>query len=241
MSTTGSVASSLEGLAEQYRTITENLANANTAGYKAKRVSFEQTLAEAVGGDAGTGGSKVSAAPATNFAQGPLTPTEGPLDVGIHGKGFFQMQTPNGPVYTRSGRFRLNERRELVDAAGGLVAGTGGQIVLPSGTTTAELRVTREGDLRIGAQTIGTLKVVDFEDSSALTRQKNGTFKAPAGLEPTDSKDFAIHQGFVEASNVSVVEELVGLITVSRLYEANLRSISVMDEQMKNILQVAMS
>jgi len=238
------VSTSLEALTEQYRSITDNLANANTPGFKRMRVSFAQTLAEALAGAeepaAGTG--HVSANSAVDFSQGALTPTGRALDLALAGKGFFTLKTPDGERYTRCGKFHLNEQRQLVDTVGRIVGGTGGApIVVPPTVSTMDIRVTREGDLRAGETSIGRLEIVDFADRSKLAPKGSDCFEALAGAGRGDAVAPTVRQGYLEGSNVSVVEELVGLIMVTRLYEANIKSISVQDEQMKNLLEVAMS
>jgi len=238
------VSSSLQALAEQYRTITDNLANANTPGFKRQRVSFAQTLSQAVAGSTEstppTG--NISARSALDFSQGSLTQTGATLDLALEGKGFFVIKTLEGDLYTRCGKFRVDGQRQIVDPSGRIVAGTGGgPIVLPASRSTSDLHVSQNGTVHAGGAPVGRLEIVDFDDLSVLTQKSNGCFQAADGAEPQDAEAPCVRQGFVEGSNVSLVDELVGLITVTRLYEANVKSISVQDEQMKTILQVAMS
>jgi len=239
---TNAVASSLQALTEQYRLITDNLANVSTPGFKRKRVSFGQTLADAVGlGEPAPATGQISAISAVDFSQGPLTRTDKALDLALEGTGFFTLQTVDGELYTRCGKFRVNAQRQLVDPAGRIVGGDGGApIVLPPTASTLDVQVSRDGTVRAGGATVGRLGIVSFSDLSKLVPEGNGCFQALPDAGRQDAK-VGVLQGFVEGSNVSAVEELVGLITVTRLYEANLKSISVQDEQMKTILQVAMS
>ena len=241
------VSSSLEALNEQYRSITDNLANANTPGFKRVRISFAQTLAEALAGSAGSqepaaGTGQVLANSAIDFSQGALTQTGRALDLALGNAGFFTLKTVDGELYTRCGKFHVNDQRQLVDAAGRIVGGSGGApIVVPPTVSTMDIRVTREGDVRAGGRSIGRLEIVDFTDRSKLAPKGSDCFEALAGAGRRDAEVPAVRQGYLESSNVSVVEELVGLIMVTRLYEANIKSISVQDEQMKNLLEVAMS
>ncbi|MGB2823922.1 MAG: flagellar hook-basal body protein [Phycisphaerae bacterium] len=241
------VSSSLEALTEQYRSITGNLANANTPGFKRTRVSFEQTLAEAVSGSAsseqsGPATGQVSANGAIDFSQGAMTQTGRALDLALGGRGFFTLKTVDGELYTRSGKLHVNDQRQLVDSVGRIVGGSGGApIVAPATVSTMDIRVTREGDVRAGGTSIGRLEIVDFDDLSKLAPRGSDCFEALEGAGRKDAVAPAVRQRHLESSNVSVVEELVGLIMVTRLYEANIKSISVQDEQMKNILEVAMS
>ena len=242
-----STASTLQALGEQYRSITNNLANANTPGYKRMRVGFVQTLRDAIGP---TSASDAEAQPKSclesvrrvDFSQGGMTFTGSSLHVALNGRGFFRIETPNGPLYTRNGKFRPNAQRQLVDGAGRTVAGDGGgPIILPPDVGASQVQVAPDGTVSAGTQRIGKLKVVDFQNDSLLKPAGAGGYVAPAGAAERDADSASVRQGYVEDSNVSAVEELVGLITVTRLYEANLKSITMEDRRMENILKVAMS
>ena len=237
------IASSLTALTEQYRSITNNLANASTPGFKRTRTSFQQLLDGATGQgpvSSSTAG-QVQQASAIDFTQGVPTPTGRALDAALEGEGFFVLETPDGPLYTRCGKFRGSGSGQLVDPMGRLVSGDGGPISFPPTVGMSKIAISRDGTIRAGTQSLGKLRVVTFADPSQLTPVGQGCFRAPAGAEMREAENVQVHQGFVESSNVSVVEELVGLITVTRMYEANLKSVQVQDESMKNLLNVAMS
>ena len=239
-------ASSLEALTQQYRTITHNLANANTPGFKRSRTSFQQLLDSAAAraitpGTTGGPGGRLLANNAVDFQQGALTATGRNLDLAIEGDGFFVLETPEGPLYTRCGKFRANEEGQLVDGLGRLVAGKNGPIALPAAASTMDVAVGRDGQITAGGQSIGQLRIVRIDEPAALMPVGNGCFRAPASAEVRDADDVVIHQGFHESSNVSVVEELVSLISVTRLYEANLKTMNVQDETTKDLIRVANS
>lgn len=227
--------SSLEALSQQYRAIANNLANASTPGFKRSRTLFQQVL-EKAGGH--TPLEKVSSRPAVDFSQGLLTPTGWSLDLAIEGNGMFRMETPNGVLYSRSGRFRTNESRQLVDQAGHTV---GGPITLPPNVSPSDVSVSSNGTLTANGIRLGKLPIVAFQNPERLVPAGQNCYRAPENEPEEDAKDFRVHQGFYESSNVSVVEELVGLITVTRMYEANLKNIRVQDEESKSLLNVAMS
>jgi flagellar basal-body rod protein FlgF len=236
------IASSLEALTQQYRTITNNLANASTPGFKRTRTTFQQLLDNATSRAApGESGGRLSPSNSIDFAQGVLTPTGRGLDLALEGDGFFVLETPDGPLYTRSGKFRTNGEGQLVDPVGRLVSGDSGPITVPPTASTMDLVVSRDGRVSVGSQSLGKLKVVTFADASQLTPVGGGCFQAARSATVRDVEGAVVHQGFFESSNVSVVEELVGLISVTRLYEANLKSISVQDDKTKSLMQVAMS
>ena len=230
-------ASSIAGIEQRYAGITHNLANANTTGFKRVRTSFSQALQQA--GAAGTGA--VAAGTQVDFTQGPLAGTGRPLDLAMTGKGFFVLETPNGPLYTRNGTFTTNAEGNLVDTQGRLVAGEAGPIVVPRSVSPSQVTVAPDGTVQAGGQTIGKLRVVDFADRAALRPEGASGFRAPANVQPQPAEKYAVTQGHLEGSNVNVTEELVGLITASRLYEANLKGVSATDERLRNLLQVAMA
>ncbi|MFW6133415.1 MAG: flagellar hook-basal body protein [Planctomycetota bacterium] len=227
----------LESLTRQYRTATENLANAATPGFKRRLTTFHAD-------DAAQQRGAVSGETAVDFTQGRLVRTGRALDMAIQGDGFFVVETPEAPggrLFTRNGVFRANQRRQLVDGAGRLVAGTGGPIVLPDSVATSQIAVSRDGQVTAGGQAIGQLRLVRFEDRSVLTAAGAACFTAPEAVRAEPAPDATVHGGFQESSNVSTVRELTDLIRVTRLYEANMKTISKEDERMGQILQVAMA
>lgn len=239
--------SSMQGLVQQYRTIACNIANAGTIGYKRRRGLFAQSLRnqEAAGGvwEAApySPSAKLTVSDAVDFSQGRMVNTARPLDLALDGKGFFVIETPQGELYTRNGAFRVSPEGQILDFAGRTIAGSAGPIVVPAGASTVDIQVSRNGQISAGGRRIGELKLVDFEDPTALIPVGAGTFQAPSSVRPIDPAKVTVHQGFQEASNVRITEEMVDLITVARLYEANVRIIRAEDERMKNLLQVAMA
>jgi flagellar basal-body rod protein FlgF len=237
------VSSGLEALTEQYRTITNNLANASTPGFKRTRTTFRQFLdsASAAAGDDGQTGRRITPQQSVDFAQGVPTATGRNLDVALDGDGFFVVETPNGPLYTRCGKFRTNNDGQLVDSMGRLVGGDNGPITIPTSVSANDVTISRDGQVSAGGRPLGKLKIVQFPDPTQLTAVGTGCFQAKANAEVKDAEKVTVQQGFYESSNVSVVEEMVGLLTVTRMYEASLKTITAQDDKNKQILQVAMS
>jgi flagellar basal-body rod protein FlgG len=234
--------SSLEALSHKYEVITQNLANTNTAGYKRRNLSFAQELAAKlrVGESPSTSAAtKISQTPNVDFTQGAAVLTGRPLDVALKGKGFFVIESPEGPVYTRNGSFRANKSGQLVDILGRTVSGDGGPITIPGTASTASIQVSQEGQISVDGAPVGKLKVVEFTDMTKLTPAGASCFQASPEAGLKTANNVVVAQGYQEASNVNVVEELVDLIMVTRLYEANLKTISTQDEKMKNLLRVA--
>ena len=230
--------SSMDALGKCYRVITHNLANANTVGYKRRAESISQSLA---GQTTGETGGKVASRPFVDFSQGRLIHTGRALDVALDGKNtFFVIETPKGQMYTRNGVFRLNDQGQMVDSNGQSVAGDSGPLTIPANIGPTAVTVAADGRISANGQSLGQFKIVQFDKPELLMPVGKNRFLAPKSAAPKPAENPSVHQGFQEGSNVSVVKELVDLITVTRLYEANAKSIKAHDERMKNILQVAM-
>jgi len=230
--------SSLDALTQTYRDITYNLSNASTVGFKRRLNEFH--LVEPDQPDSVLGGA-IEVKSMVDFSQGHFVQSGRQLDLALNGKGFFVIETPQGRLFTRNGQFRFNSDRQLVDYAGRTVAGTGGPIILPGSVGISDFHVAEDGAVRAGAQSIGKLQIVEFASASEIVPVGDSSFRAAAGVDPTEAKSAGVRQGFTEAANVNVVEELVGLIQVTRMYEANFRVLRTQDERMKQILNVAMS
>jgi flagellar basal body rod protein FlgG len=243
----------MEALTREFHAIAHNLANVNTVGYKRLLTAFmggnapgaaegpgTATAVLGAGGTAPGSASAVVGKTLIDMTQGTLAPTDRPLDLALHGPGFFVLETPQGDVYTRNGTFQVSATGQLVDSSGRTVAGASGPIIVPQGTSSQAVSVSNDGRVSVGDASIGQLRVVEFEKPEALLPAGQCGLKAPRGVDPTPATHTLVQQGFQETSNVSVVNELVGLITVSRLYEANVRSVQMRGERFKSIIQVAL-
>ena len=235
-------ASGMNALSRQYEIITNNLANVSTAGFKRKMNSFSQVLQQRL---ASTDG-QVPLQPAQirnvseiDFQQGQLKLTGRKLDVGLQGPGFMVLETPGGVEYTRCGIMHLSAQGQLTTGDGKLIAGQGGPIVIPPDVDVSEVTIGRDGTVNARGRQLGTLQIVEIDDTSQLRPTGNNAFRLTDQGMATPAQATTVHQGFQEGSNVNSVEEMIGLITVSRMYEANARSIQVQDQRMKQLLQVA--
>ncbi|RKY27988.1 MAG: hypothetical protein DRP83_01475 [Planctomycetota bacterium] len=234
------MASDLSALTNQYRSIAQNLANANTVGYKKRVSQFQQTLDNIANPDEGGVGRTLTGKIAMDFTQGSFAATGRKLDVAISGPGFFQMDTADGASYTRNGTFQLNKDGQLVDTLGRTVAGDSGPITIPRDVNISDIVIGQDGSISAPGQNLGKLKIVEFKDTSQLRPVGFGGFKAPDNVKPTPAAETTVQQGYHEQSNVSPVEELVGLIRVSRLYEAGVKSISSHDKRLESLMRVVM-
>jgi flagellar basal body rod protein FlgG len=233
MAAPNGITSSLNSLTREFETITNNLANASTVGYKRKCNSFTKSLNDKLGTIDIKGG--------TDYTQGSLVETGNKLDLALGGNGFFEISTPDGPLYTRNGNFHLNPKGQIVDLEGRLVAGKDGPLVVPAEVSTSEVKVSEDGQVTAGINTVGKLKIMDFgADEAQLSSIGKNCWAAPKSVKPKEAANVTVRQGYQEASNVVVVDELVDLITVNRLYQSNMKMINSESDNNKAILGVAM-
>lgn len=239
---TTQVSSSISALMREFNIITHNLANVSTAGYKRRCNAFSKSLeAHMAGGEKGLAGDITSNA-SLDFSQGGMVQTGRPLDFGLSGKGFFVIETQNGPLYTRNGTFQMNTNGQLVNSQGQAVAGSGGPITIPGGLAPSQLTVSEDGTITSDGVTVGKLNVVDFgEDEGKLVPAGMSCFAMPdEDVVPQAATNVSVKQGYQESSNVNMVDELVNMIMVSRLYEANMKFITAKKEAAGSLMSVAM-
>lgn len=237
------VSSAIGGLKREFSTIAHNLANVGTVGYKRRCNTFSKSLMAQGAGTKAESGEEVDLKSVFDFTQGNIIETSRPLDFALVGKGFFVIETPDGPLYTRNGMFRIDQNGQIVDTAGRIVAGESGPITIPANVGLSQISVSSDGSISGGGAPIGKFRLVHFEegDHKALLVAGIHCFQAPADAKPQTPENLILKQGFQEASNVQLVEELVDMIMVSRLYEANMQFVSVKRDTSKNIIDVAMS
>jgi flagellar basal-body rod protein FlgG len=237
--------------------IANNLANANTNGFKARRAQFQDLMYQnmiqpgtaagqqttvPVGMQLGLG-TRTSSNEIT-FTQGAFSQTDNPLDLVIQGKGFFQIRMPNGELaYTRNGSFQ-------VDKSGNVVTGDGNpvepQITIPADAQS--ITVASDGTVsytlpgQTTTQQAGQIQLANFQNPAGLNSLGNSLFQptdasgdptvgAPGGAEGMGS----LLQGYIEQSNVSVVQEFINLIVAQRGYEANSKVVQAADQMYQNV------
>jgi flagellar basal-body rod protein FlgF len=231
---------SVNSVTQEYATITNNLANVSTSGYKRRVNAFSQILDKIRGIDRNGTGAPIPSL-GVDFSQGHLVQTSRSLDVALEGKGFFVIETPSGPLYTRNGAFQINGQGQIVDSQGRIVAGSGGAITVPKEVPTSELTVGNDGKVSASGTDIGKLKIVEFANpSSELTPAGTNCFSASGTSKPLQATETTVSQGYQESSNVNSMEELVGLITVTRMYESNMKVLASRGDADKSMLTVAM-
>lgn len=249
-----SAATGMEAQQLNLNTIANNLANVNTPGFKRSKVEFQDLLYQnprASGADSGGGnlvptgvevgnGSRV-ASTSKVFTQGQLTNTGEKLDIAIQGEGFYEVQRPDGTrAYTRDGSFKLNAQGQVV-TTDGLPILSGFQPI-PQGTTS--ISVGQQGDVTVqsanGTQTF-TLQLARFANPAGLRSLGGNLYEeTPASGTPELGKPGEqgfgqTIQGYIENSNVNIVEEMVNLIVAQRAYEINSKSVQASDEMLQNV------
>ncbi len=234
------ISASVDALLQDFDIIAHNLANVSTAGYKRRCSVFTETLkAQQAGAEEQTEGAVTSEA-VFDFSQGHIIETGRPLDFALFGKGFFVIETPEGPLYTRNGTFHVNQNSQIVNSDGKIVAGQAGPITVPTTIGASQLNVTGDGSIGAAGTAIGKFRLVDFADNQGkLVPVGAGCYRMPEDIQAIVAENIVVKQGYQEASNVKMIDELVNMIIVSRLYEANMKFITAQKEASSSILSVA--
>jgi len=240
--------------------VSNNLANANTTGFRKERVEFQDLLYQTVRA-AGTSTTDSTRSPTgiqlgsgtrvvattRDYSQGTLTVTNNPLDVAIEGNGFFVVQKPDGTqAYTRAGALQK-------DAQGQVVTPEGYQIDPPIIIPTDSTSVTIGADGTITALTssstgapvqVGQLTIANFVNPAGLNPLGKNLYavsessgEAQVGTPGTDGRG-TLQQGSLERANVDVVEEMIGMITAQRAYEVNSKVVTTADDMLRAATQM---
>lgn len=202
--------------------IANNIANVDTAGFKVESL-MQKT---APGAPAVTMGGprpvKFVAADgvARDFGQGALTKTGGELDLAIEGQGLFQLQTPNGPRFTRDGRFTTDATGRLVSQAGYPVLDeSGGEIVIDA--EKGRVSIGADGSMSQGEERVGKVGMFKFANAGVLEKAGDNLFRNGSNLQPEPATGLAkLRQGHLESSNVKPILEITRMVEVSRAYES---------------------
>lgn len=234
--------------------VANNLANSNTNGFKKSRADFQDLMYQTLQnpGSPSTNTSQIPvgiqfgmgaklAAVAKIFTPGDINQTGNQLDVAIEGDGFFQIQLPDGTTgYTRAGSFKMDSNGRIVTSDGYPMIP---EIVIPSGST--KITIGSDGTVsavqagQSTASTIGNIQLATFPNPSGLSAmgrnlllQTDASGNATTGT-PTQNGLGSLSQGYLEMSNVNIVEEMVNMIVGQRAYETNSKAIQASDEMLQ--------
>lgn len=213
--------------------IANNMANLNTPSYKGQSMLFVEYL------ETTDSGEKISFVQdiglVRNLTEGPMTATDNPLDLAIAGDGYFEVETPVGPRYTRKGVFQLNADGQIVTSRGQRVLGEGGQpITLPPNST--DVTITRNGTISTSQGPAGRLRVVRFENEQALVKLADGLYDAD-GQDALPAEDAEVMQGMIEGSNVQGIIELTRMIETARSYANTGKLVNDEHERLRRAIQ----
>jgi flagellar basal-body rod protein FlgG len=243
----------------QMDVISNNLANVSTNGFKGSRAVFEDLIYQTLrqpganstqnteipsGSQVGTGVQQV--ATERLYTQGNLTQTGNSKDVAINGNGFFQVQMPDGTIaYTRDGSFQTDQQGRLVTASGFPIQPA---ITIPTNATS--MTIGQDGTVSItqgnstNTTNVGTIQLATFINPAGLDSigqnlvQETQSSGAPNVGQPSLNGIGSLQQGFVETSNVNVVQELVNMIQTQRAYEINSKAVTTSDQMLQTLSQM---
>lgn len=231
-------------------TVANNLANANTNGFKADRVtsgSFRFELDRALVEAERAGGNVAEEYPytyfngiysktkevGTDFSQGDHKFTGNPLNISLDGPGFIAVDTPDGIRYTRHGIFDLTRDGDLITTAGYKVRGSG-----LTGLGGGLIDFDEKGNVFLDSKQMGQIEIVEFDEPKILEKQGDNLYVPKINNVPAKKPENTIvKQGFLEMANIKVIEEMVNLIELNRLYETYQKSITSIDESTKTLIE----
>ena len=249
----------MEAQQMQLDVISNNLANSSTNGFKRASAVFEDLMYQNLR-QAGSNSSEQSQLPtglqvglgvrtvatSRSFSQGALQQSGNKLDVAVQGNGFFQVTMPDGTTnYTRDGSFQVDSQGRLVTATGLPIANG---VTVPANATSIAIAgdgtVTAQIPGNVTPQSIGTIALASFINPAGLDPKGQNLYaETPASGQPNSGTPGsnglgALMQGFVETSNVNVVQELVTMIQTQRAYEMNSKAIQTSDQMLQKLAQL---
>ncbi len=213
--------------------VANNVANATTSGYKSDRMAFAEHVVQA---RARHPMSQVRTAGVyRELGEGPIVETGNTFDLALKGEGYFVVDTPLGPRYTRNGGFTLDSTGRLVTSWGAEVQGEGGAITVSAGET--GITVATDGTVSSRENgPIGKLRVVQFEDEQRLRKVMNGLYVTDTPARDAVPGEVKVVQGAVEGSNVNPVAEIARMIKLQRFFEAMQKIIEQEHKRQRNTI-----
>lgn len=220
------------GLMKEMGVVANNIANANTTGFRREGVIFAEHLS-ALDRQGATLSMAHARGQMIDLRQGVLTQTNGTFDLAIEGEGFFMVATPEGDRLTRAGAFMPSAEGELMTPEGFRLLDEGGApITIPAGA--GDVTVGGDGTLSANSVPFGRIATFNIPEGERLAHQ-SGTLLAPAS-DPEPLEETRIRQGFLEESNVDPVTELTRMIEVQRAYELGQSFLDREDQRIRNAI-----
>jgi len=232
-------ATAIDIASRQHDLIANNLANANTPGFRRTLLAISARGQNAPQQDGSIktdlGGSEALRS-YVDFTQASIRDTGRPLDVAINGEGFFKVEGDGGPIYTRNGAFKVTPDGNLVTMDGLSVLG-GGPIQIPFDISLTDIVINDDGTIRANGQELGRLDLVSFPDLNALEQIGPTRFIAPPGVAEVPS-DGRIQQKALESANTTVVSEMISMIVGMRHLESAQQSLKSISEAIQQFTQL---
>jgi len=223
-------------LERQMSVVAGNIANMNTAGYKTEHLLFEQMLERA--GQPGRVAFVQDVGLIRDLGPGALETTGNPLDLAINGEGYFTVETPNGPRYTRGGHFSLNGEGAVVTTGGHPLLDEGGAAIqLPP--EVAGISIARDGTISTADGIVARIGLVRFADDTRLGREGDSLLVTDQMPEPLDAPDIA--QGRLERSNVQPILEMTRMMETVRAFQNTQRLLETHHEMVRRVIEQAAS
>ncbi len=224
-----SVAAAMEMASRNHDIIADNLANVATPGFRRQSLIFEATADNSQSDSPGDPDGARRPNAFTRINEGPIQQTDNPLDVALSGNGFFTLQGPNGPVYTRNGSFTLNPAGQLVSRSNGYaVLGPGGAPITIQSPVNS-ITIGPDGSVSANGSPVARLGLARFTRVEELRRVGTTLFQGDNPETPAPGS-ITVQQGFREGANVQAVEEMVAMMVGMRYYEAAARSMRTLTE-----------
>ncbi len=222
-------ASSMVPRMRKQEVIANNMANAETVGYKKDSLFlrvFKKEQEVSLKGLQPAWEVRMIDKLYTDYSGGSLEATGRELDLALQSEGFFTVLTPNGEAYTRNGAFSLGPDGSLVNSDGYPVLADGGPVIL----TGNKVAFGNDGQITVDDQAIGKLRIVDFEDPDAVRKVSGTLYALNEGATPITPPSVNVRQGYLEKSNVDILREMVEMIDTYRMFETGQKMIQIQDD-----------
>ncbi len=206
-------------------TVTNNVANSGTPGFKQEYLLFLEDAAK--GGVATAAGQGARESVEIDFRIGMISRTGNLFDLALNGEGFFSVQTANGVAYTRKGDFTLDREGFLVTQSGDKVLGDGGPLRIDGRVVNFE----HDGSVVVDGVSLGRLNIAGFKNMRGLKRGAGGYFQTEERATRIDAP--ALRQSYLEMSNVNVIKEMVGMIDIQRTLESYQKLMQTINDEDK--------
>lgn len=229
-------ASGMEAQQTQINAISNDLSNADTPGYESVNVGFEDLLYSSGGASSGstvaTGAGAQASIVGRDTTEGAMTDTQRPLDLGIQGDGFLQVRLPNGQTgLTRDGALQTNNKGQLTDVNGDPLVPT---ITIPTGTDPANVKIAQNGSVTLGSKSLGKISLVTVPAPGQMLANGDSTFTVTAAsgaMKPATGA--AIHQGYLQGSNVDMAQEMATMMTTQQSYAMDSQAVQYQSQMLQ--------